>query len=754
MSMNVISTMLKTTVAAAMAFCCLNASATVNFIADPDPETMVSELSAVTLTFPDASTVDMGSQYQNITIGSADLKRNCSLEYGQAENQMVISFLKITDSGTYTIDIPANAITADGSAVEQFSISYKIGTEQSSNATMIPEPGEVDWLYDIVFYDSDIAATLSVDSNNGEPTVTSPSGVKENLSAIYDYQIGNGKYMFHLRKLATEPGTYTISFPENYLYYNDASYNKIYLPACEFTYEVKGCELTQVVSNPSMTNPTNNFNHLSLEFPGYSSVAIKQMSYAEKTVQVFMEGQETAVTSFYLEEGPYNFVIDGNTMSYTNAYQDYITPGHYFLTIPGGSILLGEEQVPCTPFMVEFDVVAPQPVAIEVTPANGSKVSMLNKAVVTFPDLAEVNLGRSPSIRFEKVSVEDGVEKIVSIGGAFSSNLFTRLSDNSFRADFTGIATTDGDYRITILANSFIYDGGYNQEYSVDVKFIAPTAPAFDLTPDNAVALDKLEKFTVSFPQESIVKVNEALSNKTAILYEGEELVSNGYGGFSNSQIGSTSIYTPVEGTTNSFSFTLSSAGINKGKYILLIPAGTFLMGEEENNFNDQIMMVYECTGEGIDKIEVSPAQPVRELKEMAITFINETSVSLQTSYTGFSLYKEIEGQSYGDYIEYISGSNVRTEDNTLYLTPSTPITEEGTYYIELGAYSLYMSDGVTTSTPQKVYFTVDPSAPVSVENIEAAATDNRIFTITGLEVKEMKSPGIYIVNGKKVVIR
>ncbi len=745
--------MLKPAAILAMGLCWVGSSAAVNFTADPDPGTMVSELSSVTLTFPDASVVDMGSQYQNVTITRPDFSISCTLDYGAEENQMVISFSRITEAGTYTIEVPEDAITADGTAVEAFTITYNIGTEQPKNATLIPAPGDVEWLYELTFSDPDIAVNLNVNSTAEEkPTLTSPSGEITELYAVYDYQVGEGKYRFRLRQLANEPGTYKVSFPENYIsYYDTSTYTSVYLPAYEFTYEVKGGQLTQVVSDPSISKPTTNFNFLNLEFPGYSTVKVPELSYTDASVPVYMEGSATSAATVMLT----NFVAQGNRLSYSNQYSDCITPGHYFLTIPQGSVLLGEEEAPCTPFMVEFDVVAPKAAAIEISPANGSTVSMLNKAIVTFPELDEVELARSPSLNLAKVTLDGDAEKLTTIGGAYSQTAFERLSGNSFLATFNGIATVDGDYRLTLATNSFEYAGGYNQEYSVDVKFVAPEAPAFEMTPDNLEPLAKLQKFTITFPQESVVKLNSALNSKITVLYKGDEITYTDYGYIANSQVGTTSAYNAVEGSSNSFSFTLSSAGLDEGKYVLRIPAGIFLMGEDETNFNGLIDVVYECNGEGIDKIEVNPSKPVKELSEISIKFINETSVSLQTPYTGFSLNKEVEGQSWGQYIDYLSGENVRVEGNTLYLTISKPITEEGKYYIEISAYSLFMSDSETTSTPQTVYFTVDPNAePVSVGTIASDLNDGRIFTITGLEVKEMKVPGIYIVNGKKVAVK
>lgn len=750
------TTFLKGALAFAMSLCGLTAAAAVNYVADPDPANKVEELSKVTLTFPDATEVDMGSKSANVTVTSGDFSRGCTLAYGEDSNQMTVSFTKITTEGVYDINFPADAITADGVALEAFTITYTVGVDVADNSTLIPAPGEVKWLFDIVYENPDVEFNLSVESSAAElPVIVDPEGNTDNLKAIYDYQVGNGKYRFQLRRLYSAPGEYTVKIPENYIYYTDASYTKVYLPAKEFKYTVTGGELTKVESNPSLTEPTSNFNQLTLTFPGYETIAVKELSYAEKTVYVYMEGMENAMCQLSVEAGSYGFVIDGNSMSYTNQYSDYITPGRCYMTFPEGSILLGEEQTPCTPFMVEFEIKAPEPVAINVDPAEGSTVSMLAGATVSFPEIAQVDPGRSPSITLYEVYTEDGEEKTKTIGGAYTQSQIERLSDNSFKVNFNGLATESGDYRINIRENSFTYEGGFNQAYSVDVKFEAPEAPAFTIIPGTEETLSKIQSFVISFPDESVVKVNNLLSNKDVKLYKGEQIEYNDYGAISNAQIGSASTFTPMEGTDNVFSFMLGTAALEAGKYVLRIPAGIFLMGETPVNFNAAVDLVYECNGEGIDKIEVTPSEPVKSLKDISIKFIDQTEVTLQSEYTGFTLYREKEGQDYGEYLVYLSGDNtIRTEGNVLYITLPDAYTEAGRYYIDISAYSLFMSDGVTPSTPQCVYFTVDPNGPSGVEGIKTEELTGRIFTISGVDVKDMTAPGIYVKDGKKVIVR
>ena len=272
------------------------------------------------------------------------------------------------------------------------------------------------------------------------------------------------------------------------------------------------------------------------------------------------------------------------------------------------------------------------------------------------------------------------------------------------------------------------------------------------ITPAPGTELDKIKDFVVTFPEETVVKLNEKLSNKSSVLYTGTELIDNGWGGYTNSQAGSTSAYTPVEGTTNTFAFSLSQAVINKGDYLLSMPVGLFLIGEDETSYSGAFQAQFSATGEGLDKVEVSPNHPVQKLEEVSVTYINEEAIYFQTEYSGFSLYKVNPDASWDDYKEYISGDNRHIEGNTLYFTLTGEYTEAGEYYIEISNWSLFMTDGVTASTAQKLYWTVDPDyVPVSISEVKAQ-DDQRTYNLQGIEVRDAQ--GLVIRGGKLLMAK
>lgn len=716
--------------------------ANVNVTADPANESRVEELSSIVVTFNDYDLVDLGAHAADIAILSADGSATAvTANYGDAENQMKLDFAKITAEGYYTVNVPAGAfVDGSGAEIPTFELTYTVGAEVAA-ATLTPAPGDVKWLTKLI-YNYDVPGTISADTyNGGTPTLTSPSGKVQNLLPEYDWQIGAGKYTLRVLELTDEVGEYTVEIPSDLFYCYDESYNRQMLPGGTFTYNVVGGELTQVEAKPA--GKIYQFNSFEITFPGCETIAKNTKS----NLYLCKEGQNGTVTSISMD---YNVYVEGNKLIHNNAYSSVIEPGHYYITFPEECVLLGgEDGEPSTPFMIEFDIVEPEAANIVFTPGEGETVNMLNHVLVSFPDEESVTLNSSANLYLYRVK-EDGTR--VSVAGAYGSYSFVKVNANTYDARLTDLATIDGDYVIVLTKNSFSLSTGFNQEVEVNVHFEAQAAPVMTISPEEGTEMDKIQNFVITFPEEAVVKLNETLSNKSSVLYVGSELIDNGWGGYTNQQAGSSSYYTLVEGTTNSFAFSLASAAINKGEYLLVMPAGLFLMGEDEHNYSGAFRAVFSATGEGVDKVEVYPNHPVAQLDEMSITYINEESVAFQSEYVGFSLYKTSTENSWGDYLTYISGDNRWIEGNTIYIKLAEAYTEPGEYYIDLTQWNLYMSDGITPCTPQRISWTVDPEwIETNISRIESAAAQ-RTYNLQGMEVSGAK--GLVIKGGELKMVK
>ena len=94
---------------------------------------------------------------------------------------------------------------------------------------------------------------------------------------------------------------------------------------------------------------------------------------------------------------------------------------------------------------------------------------------------------------------------------------------------------------------------------------------------------------------------------------------------------------------------------------------------------------------------------------------------------------------------------------NMIRLVADTPITTAGTYTLFIEDYNIVNTDWMNQEIlPAKPYvFVFDGNSIVTgIENIEAENDNNTIFDITGRKVNEITKPGLYIINGKKVIIK
>jgi len=737
-----------------MALLCLtvmtaSAQSTVTIVADPADGSTVDALSTVTLTFEGAATVDQGSAASSATITSdAGYTAGCTLAYGDADNQMVVNFTEVTADATYTLTFPENAFSADVT-IPAFTLTYKIGKDTPEGLLLTPAGGNVTWLTDIVVsVPAAPGKSLNTAYNAPEPPyILTPDNEKLTVDGNNLYDSSTGTYSYHLtpRLLITEAGMYQLVIPDDYFSYYDDSWNQIMLPGVTATYNVTPGEQEAFTAVPSRDTPVSQFQTITITFPNATTVAANSSANI-----VLYQNAETWKGSASLG---YNWIFEGNTMSYS-VYSPIIDAGHYTMNFPEGCLLLDNQ--PSAPFMVEFDIVENEPLNMVVTPAQDADVEgILNSAVITFPDETDVTYNPG-SITLYRVA-ED---RDITVGSAYGTATTIKQEDGkTFVVNFPGIATESGNYKIVIPKNLFTTGEQFNAETTVTFSYTAPEAVAAVVTPADGAELDRVQTFTVEFPGETDVTVNTALTSASIYLYKGVPYM-NEYGYLVKTSHSSV-VLSAIEKTgDNTFSFSFSNPGIEAGEYALEIPAGVFLIGNR--TFNAAVAYnVYTATGNGLDKIEATPSATVSSLKNITLTFVNETSVVFQNTWASATFYMVNPNATYNTYKENVSATKSdwngyvsidENQPNRLNIELKDEYTEAGEYYLDLGTYFLFMSDGTTPNTVNKVYFTVDPTA-TAIQNVENPAADNsRIYTVNGVAVKSMSRPGLYIQDGKKIM--
>ncbi len=202
------------------------------------------------------------------------------------------------------------------------------------------------------------------------------------------------------------------------------------------------------------------------------------------------------------------------------------------------------------------------------------------------------------------------------------------------------------------------------------------------------------------------------------------------------------------------------------GDYELVVPAGYFII--EPAGYNKPCEDLYETFNVVanvpfvVDNVTPTNGSAVASLKRIEIDFsddINELNDAFDVLdaagnvvTTAATSYFDADGNYFKDY-------------SMVALELATEITEAGTYTIIIPAGKFYVTasyEGYDQATGEYIYskvsdeitltFTVDPA--LGIENVEGENGETVIFDITGRKIETITAPGIYIVNGKKVLVK
>jgi hypothetical protein len=108
---------------------------------------------------------------------------------------------------------------------------------------------------------------------------------------------------------------------------------------------------------------------------------------------------------------------------------------------------------------------------------------------------------------------------------------------------------------------------------------------------------------------------------------------------------------------------------------------------------------------------------------------------------------------------EYIFTKTTTDEESeSLTFTSATPITDAGTYSFTIENNVIYRenpnSDINEIDAIPETTFTFIVKHPTSIKNIDAEKENIAIYDLTGRRMKKITNAGIYIVNGRKTIVK
>ena len=276
-------------------------------------------------------------------------------------------------------------------------------------------------------------------------------------------------------------------------------------------------------------------------------------------------------------------------------------------------------------------------------------------------------------------------------------------------------------------ANAPFYNENYTSAFCIEeTEIVVEPLTVVAVTP--AEAVEKLQTITIEFDAE--IAVDEANINACTIDY--------GWGVI----IGTTA---SVEG--NVLKLVAFSPISDKGQYPLTIPAGVVTRASDGVAYEGGVFTfeVKEKEKEPLAVVKVTPEAEVEKLDVITIEFnynmsVNAMSAVVATianadnsiSYT-FNTMDDIKYD--GKVITFNLGENA--------------ITTSGEYTLTIPSGLISATDG-TKYTGTHTFTVV---ALTGIESVEAEA-EQTIYDLTGRKIESITKGGIYIVNGKKVLVK
>lgn len=461
-----------------------------------------------------------------------------------------------------------------------------------------------------------------------------------------------------------------------------------------------------------------------------------------------------------------DYTLPGNQIRFTLS-QPILTAGTYTLTVPegmvtaGGGFFGGGDPMPGV--TATYNVTGEGLDAVSFDPADNCSVSKLASFKFTFTNESQVALTSLANSRFFLYNGNGYKESELN-----ADNLV--IEGNKVTVSFNNEISEPDHYSMVFPEAAFKL--GAEARPSTPVVFRFTVVPAQDVTyevsPASGTTQTELDEFVITFPGMT----NVQLVGESIALYKdkGDETVySSWIANVRNvnaidENTYSLRIYSPSMGN-----YYVDKIKNNPGNYMLKIPAGTFLLGDEQVAC-PEILLYYvvdpnyvEPEPEPEPEVYTVNMQPesmsiVPELDEFLLTFEGATTV--ENAATSVAIYMDKGDEEV--YSKWIANfQNVTAvADNAFSFSLTSPTMGDyyykkvnntpGNYMVKVPAGSFLIGAAQTPCEQLLFYYTLDPNA-TSISNVRVVVGGNT-YTFDGRKASAQK--GLLISNGKKVVIK
>ena len=464
---------------------------------------------------------------------------------------------------------------------------------------------------------------------------------------------------------------------------------------------------------------------------GLKLTRVYENPYMEKNVVMLMFEQKTVIDEKDGKETLVDMFID--------------TPGTYSYTIPAGCIksVDGEEFAEQT---FTFTIATP----LSVESVSPTSTTTLDKIVFTFEKtIAKVVIPESG------LYVVDDYWSPVS---KIKNEAVISEDKKSVTLELETPITAPGGYSLDIYNGMFVSEDGGINEYSSYYFQVIDTAPSFATNYNEGDKVKELGDLEITFKNVKEVK-----------LVEGADPII---------------LYTPGEGeitgtTTladNKITVKFGQQFTEEGGYTFFVPAGVFTMDGTPNEQFERNVTLYKFEITPLEVVGVTPVEGnVAELGKIIIEFNQNVTLSMDENWQQISREIVLKGEDKDYTLTYNSMSSLGKTleylvdaEWTGYEYASTPVTVAGKYTLDLSQIIVdHAAENYTDeygypatrwhSKNQACKGTKTWTIVAGESSIDDVVVENGakvIYDLTGRRVENITNAGIYIVNGKKVLVK
>ena len=419
------------------------------------------------------------------------------------------------------------------------------------------------------------------------------------------------------------------------------------------------------------------------------------------------------------------------------------TPGQWSYTVPAGCIksVDGEEFAEQT---FTFNIASAMDIE-SISPSSG--VTELDKIEVTFPKpIASVNTS--------KLSLLDNYWMPA---GNFKSEVTYSEDRKTVTLELQEPIPTPGTYNLDIYQGVFLSEDGALNNYKYVSFQIIDTAPSFSLNYKDGEKVKELGNLEITFKNVNEVKLVEGADPIMAYIPGDAE----------------------VEGTATlaDNKITVSFGKLTEeGVYTFVIPAGFFTMDGVENEKYSVSVELYTFEITPLEVVSVTPVEGnVEQLDRIIIEFNQNVTLSMNENWQQISREIVLKGEDKDYTLTYNSMSNIGktleylvNAEWTGYEYAATPVTAAGKYTLDLSqiivdhAAENYIDEYGYPNTKwhsknqvcsgSKTWTIV--AGESSIDDVVVENGEKVIYDLTGRRIENITNAGIYIVNGKKVLVK